>query len=163
MTGHQTSPLTAAALCVKPHGQMTDRQAVNVDVLEAASAEFTTMRQLAMRFRGLLRGGTIGKLDVWLGDARQCGIFGMRRFARTLRQDIGAVRNAGDDELLTSGGMDRVTEIRVEPRVHGRAVVDGDLGKRPVTSGMKGPENEAAAIVEITVGVLKSLADFANT
>jgi hypothetical protein len=23
------------------------------------------------------------------GDARQCGIFGMRRFARTLRQDIG--------------------------------------------------------------------------
>jgi transposase len=52
------------------------------------------MRHLAMRFGGLLRGGTVEKLDAWLGDARQCGIFGMRRFARTLRQDIGAVRNA---------------------------------------------------------------------
>jgi transposase len=73
---------------------MTDRQIVNVDVLKAAAAEFTMMRQLAMRFRGLLRGGTVEKLDVWLGDARQCGIFGMRRFAQTLRQDIDVVRNA---------------------------------------------------------------------
>jgi hypothetical protein len=29
-------------------------------------------------------------LDASLGDARQCGIFEMRRFARTLRQDIAA-------------------------------------------------------------------------
>jgi hypothetical protein len=58
MTGRQISPLTAAALCVKPRGQMTDRQIVNVDALKAASADFTTMRSLAMRFRGLLRGGT---------------------------------------------------------------------------------------------------------
>jgi hypothetical protein len=79
MTGRQVSPLTEAALCVKPRGQMTDRQVVNVDVLKVASAEFTTMRQLAMRFRGLLRGGAIEKLDAWLGDARQCGIFGMRQ------------------------------------------------------------------------------------
>jgi transposase len=52
------------------------------------------MRQLAMRFRGLLRGGTAEALDVWLHDARTSGIYGMRRFARTLRQDIEAVRNA---------------------------------------------------------------------
>jgi hypothetical protein len=70
---------------------MTDRQIVNVDVLKAASTEFTTMRGLAMRFRGRLRGGTIEKLDAWL---RQCGIFGMPRFAQTLRQDIGADHNA---------------------------------------------------------------------
>jgi len=50
MTGRQISPLTAAALCVKPRGQMTDRQIVNVDALKAASVEFTTMRHLAMRF-----------------------------------------------------------------------------------------------------------------
>jgi hypothetical protein len=54
MSGRPISPLTAAALCVQPRGQMTPRQIVNVDVLKAASAEFTTMRQLAMRFRGLL-------------------------------------------------------------------------------------------------------------
>jgi transposase len=94
MTGRQISPLTAAALCVKPRGQMTDRQRLNVDALKAASVEFTTMRHLAMRFRGLLRGGTVERLDIWLSDARTCGIYGMRRFARTLRQDIEAVRNA---------------------------------------------------------------------
>jgi hypothetical protein len=44
MTGCQISPLTATALCVKPRGQMTDRQIVNVDVLKAASAEFITWR-----------------------------------------------------------------------------------------------------------------------
>jgi transposase len=44
------------------------RQIVNVDALKAASAEFTTMRRLAMRFRGRLRGGLVEKLDVWLTD-----------------------------------------------------------------------------------------------
>ncbi len=73
---------------------MTPRQIVNVDALKAASAEFTTMRQLAMRFQGLLRGGTGEALDAWLLDARSSGIHGMRRFAGTLRQDIAAVRNA---------------------------------------------------------------------
>jgi hypothetical protein len=97
MSGRPISPLTAAAFCVKPRGQMTARQIVNVDVLKAASTEFATMCQLSMRFRGLLRGGTVGKLDVWLRDARQGGIYGMRHFASTLRQYIGAVRNAMPD------------------------------------------------------------------
>ena len=52
------------------------------------------MRHLAMRFRGLLRGGTVEKLDAWLQDARRSGIYGMQCFARALRQDIEAVRNA---------------------------------------------------------------------
>ncbi|SDR59198.1 Transposase [Rhizobiales bacterium GAS113] len=94
MTGRQISPQTAAALCVKPRGQMTPRQILNVDALKAASPEFATMRQLAMRFRGLLRGGSLEKLDVWLRDAHLSSIYAIRRFVRTLRQDIGAVRNA---------------------------------------------------------------------
>jgi transposase len=52
------------------------------------------MRHLAMRFRVLLRGGTVERLDLWLNDAGQSGIYGMRRFVRTLWQDIEAVRNA---------------------------------------------------------------------
>jgi transposase len=52
------------------------------------------MRALAMRFRGLLRGGTVERLDIWLSDARASGIYGVRRFARTLRQGIELVRNA---------------------------------------------------------------------
>jgi hypothetical protein len=63
MTGRVISPLTAAALCVKPRGQMTARQVANVVALKAASAEFTAMRRLAMRFRGLFRGGTAEGLD----------------------------------------------------------------------------------------------------
>ena len=75
MTGRAISPLTAAALCVKPRGQMTARQVANVVALKAASAEFTAMRHLAMRFRGLLRGGTPERLDAWLIDARASGIY----------------------------------------------------------------------------------------
>jgi hypothetical protein len=37
MTGCKISRLTAAALCVKPRGQMTPRQIVNVDALKASS------------------------------------------------------------------------------------------------------------------------------
>jgi transposase len=94
MTGRVISPLTAAALCVKPRGQMTARQVANVNALKAASAEFTAMRRLAMHFRGLLRGGTPEGLDAWLIDARASGIYAMQRFARTIRQDLEAVRNA---------------------------------------------------------------------
>jgi hypothetical protein len=88
MTGRQISPLTAAALCVKPRGQMTARQIINGDALKAASADFTTMRALAMRFWGLLRGGTVERLDIWLNDGHASGIYGMRRCVRTLRHDI---------------------------------------------------------------------------
>ncbi|MGC1412477.1 MAG: transposase [Acetobacteraceae bacterium] len=94
INGRRISPLVAAALCVKPRRQMTARQIVNVDALKTASAEFATMRHLAMRFRGLLRGGTVEKLGVWLRDARRSGIYGMQRFARALRHDIDVVRNA---------------------------------------------------------------------
>src|SRR5271169_2530506 len=34
MTGRQISPITAAALCVKPRGQMTTRQIANVNALK---------------------------------------------------------------------------------------------------------------------------------
>jgi hypothetical protein len=94
MTGRRISSLTAAALCVEPRGEMTPRQIVNVDVLKAASEEFTTLRGLAMRFAGLLRGGDIGKLDVWLHDARHCGLHAMRSFVRKL----GVSRDWGDQD-----------------------------------------------------------------
>ena len=73
-TSRKISPLTAAALCVKPRGQMTPQQIASVDALKIESAEFTIMRQLAMRFRGLLMGGSIEKLDAWLHDAQLSGI-----------------------------------------------------------------------------------------
>jgi Transposase len=124
MTGRRISPLVAAALCVKPRRQMTARQIVNVDALKAASAEFATMRHLAMRFRGLLRGGTVEKLDVWLKDARASGIYGMQRFARALRYDIEAVRNAVLEPWSNGQTEGQINRLKTLKRtMYGRAGV----------------------------------------
>jgi transposase len=88
------SPQVAAALCLKPRSQLTIGQAAAVDVLKASIPDFTGLRRLAMRFRGILRGHDSDKLDRWLRDAHESGIYAMRRFARTLQGDIDAVRNA---------------------------------------------------------------------
>ena len=125
MTGRAISPLTTAALCVKPRGQMTARQVANVDALKAVSAEFTAMRHLAMRFRGLLRGGTPERLDAWLIDARASGIYAMQRFARTIRQDLAAVRNAVLEPWSNGQTEGQINKLKTLKRaMYGRAGVD---------------------------------------
>src|SRR5208283_4127188 len=69
---------------IKPRGLLTEPQAARVDAFKSTSAEFATMRELAMRFRGILRGNDTEKLDVWLHDADRSGLYGIRRFAQTL-------------------------------------------------------------------------------
>jgi hypothetical protein len=124
-TGRRISPLVAAALCIKPCRQMTTRQIVSVDALKAASADFTTMRHLAMRFRGLLRGGAVKKLDGWLSDARRSGIYGMQRFARALRRDIEAVRNAVLEPWSNGQTEGQINRLKTLKRtMYGRAGVD---------------------------------------
>lgn len=73
---------------------LTARQAEILKVLKETVPGFTTMRSLAMRFRGLLRGKDVGKLYGWINDARNCDIPSIIHFARTLMHDIDAVRNA---------------------------------------------------------------------
>lgn len=125
MTGRAISPLTAAALCVKPRGQMTARQAASVDALKAGSAEFTTMRRLAMQFRGLLRGGTAEGLDAWLIDARASGIYAMQRFAKTIRQDLEAVRNAVSEPWSNGQAEGQINKLKTLKRaMYGRAGVE---------------------------------------
>jgi transposase len=125
MTGRAISPLTAAALCVKPRGQMTDRQAASVDTLKAGSAEFTIMRRLAMQFRGLLRSGTAERLDAWLRDARASGIYAMKRFAKTIRQDVEAVRNAVSEPWSNGQTEGQINKLKTLKRaMYGRAGVD---------------------------------------
>ena len=125
MTGRVISPLTAAALCVKPRGQMTARQVANVDALKAASADFTAMRRLAMRFRGLLRGGTAEGLDAWLIDARASGIYAMQRFAKTIRQDLEAVRNAMSEPWSNGQTEGQINRLKTLKRaMYGRAGVE---------------------------------------
>ena len=93
-TGWSISPIVAASLCIKPRGLLTPGQAAKVDALKSASPDFTAMRRLAMRFRGILRSKDLQKFDTWLNDAQQSGIYAMQRFARTLRRDLDAVTNA---------------------------------------------------------------------
>ena len=68
-TGWTISAIVAASLCIKPRGLLTPRQAAKVDALKNASPDFTAMRRLAMRFRGILRSKDIQKFSVWLDEA----------------------------------------------------------------------------------------------
>jgi hypothetical protein len=125
MTGRRISSLTAAALCVKPRGEMTPRQIVNVELLKTTSSAFTTMRDLAMRFAGLLRGGDIGKLEVWLHDARHSGLHAIRSFGSKLRQDIDAVRNAILEPWSNGQVEGQINRLKTLKRaMYGRASVE---------------------------------------
>ena len=92
---------------------------------EVASHEFAAMRALAMRFRGLLRAGSRRKLDRWIKDAQQSGIYAMQRFARTLRQDIGAVRNAVTVSWSNGPTEGHINRLKTLKRaMYGRAGVE---------------------------------------
>lgn len=102
-TGHAISPVVAAALCIKPRGLLTPRQARKVDALKQGSGAFAEMRRLAMRFNGTLRSKRSETLDPWIDDAIDSDIIPIMRFARVLRRDIDAVNNA--IELPWSNGQ----------------------------------------------------------
>lgn len=82
-TGHAISPVIAAALCIKPRGKLTSDQARKVDALKAGSPAFATMRSLAMRFNGILRGRQADPLPAWTCDAIETDLVPIMRFART--------------------------------------------------------------------------------
>jgi transposase len=116
------SPIVAAALFVKPRGLLASSQAAKVDALKAASSDFAAMRALAMRFRGILRGRDIRPFAAWLQDADRCGVYGMRRFVRTLRQDLDAVRNAITEPWSNGQTEGQINRLKTLKRaMYGRA------------------------------------------
>jgi transposase len=121
-TGWTISPIVAASLCIKPRGLLTPRQAAKVDALKNTSADFTAMRRLAMRFRGILRSKDIQKFGVWLDDAQQSGLYAMQRFVRTVRRDLDAVTSAlteGWSNGQTEGHINRLKTLK--RAMYGRA------------------------------------------
>jgi transposase len=62
-------PKAASYLCMKPRGLMLEQEKEKVDELKQMAPAFAAMRQLAMRFRGILQGRDPAKLDSWLDDA----------------------------------------------------------------------------------------------
>ena len=125
LTGHLVSPIVAAALCVKPRGLLTDAQAAKVDAFKAISPAFATMRALAMRFRGILRGGDVEELTAWLHDADHSALYGIRRFVHTLRQDLAAVRNAITETWSNGQTEGQINRLKMLKRaMYGRAGID---------------------------------------
>jgi transposase len=124
-TGRLISPIIAATLCIKPRGLLTNNQAAKVDALKCEWPDFATMRRLAMRFRGILRSKDVAKLAVWLKDAHQSSLYAMQRFARTLRRDIDAVRNAVTERWSNGQTEGQINRLKALKRaMYGRAGPD---------------------------------------
>ncbi len=121
-TGHMISSVVAAALCIKPRGLLTDRQARKVNALKQGSTVFAIMRGLAMRFNGILRSRSSEALDEWIDDAIATELTAIMRFASVLRRDIDAVKNA--IELPWSNGQaeGQINRLKMLKRaMYGRA------------------------------------------
>jgi len=64
-------------------------------------------------------------LDDWLTDAHASGIYAMQRFARTIRQDIEAVRNAMSEPWSHGQTEGQINKLKALKRaMYGRAGVE---------------------------------------
>ena len=65
---------------------------------------------------------TPGKLSVWLKDAQHLGLYAMQPFARTLRSDIDAVRNAIIEQWSNGQTEGQINRLKTLKRaMYGRA------------------------------------------
>jgi transposase len=121
-TGHLISPVVAATLCIKPRGALTSNQAQKVDALKQGSPTFAVLRSFSMRFRGILRGRDSTKLEGWIEDAIHSRLTSLARFARVLRRDIDAVRNAIDMSWSNGQAEGQINRLKTIKRaMYGRA------------------------------------------
>jgi transposase len=110
---------------MKPTSMLTPSQAAKVAALKEASPSFVIMRQLAMRFRGLLRGADPGKLGPWLDDAQHSGVRPMQQIARVLSRDIDAVRNAIAEQWSSGQAEGQINRLKALKRaMYGRAGIE---------------------------------------
>ena len=83
------------------------------------------MRGLQMRFRGILRGKDLDRLDDWMNDAHSSGLYGIRRFVLTLRNDMAAVRNAISEPWSNGQVEGQINRLKTVKRsMCGRADTD---------------------------------------
>ena len=83
------------------------------------------MRQLAMRFRAILRGSDPSKLAGWMGDAHRTGLYSLRCFRLFLRRDIEAVGNAISESWTNGQAEGQINSLKtLKCSMHGRAGVE---------------------------------------
>ena len=64
-------------------------------------------------------------MDAWLRDARASEIYAMQRFAKTIRQDLEAVRNAVSEPWSNGQTGGQINKLKTLKRaMYGRAGVD---------------------------------------
>ncbi len=115
-------PIAASILCIKPRGQLSRQEAMKVDLLKETSPSFAVMRQLAMRFRGILRGSDPSKLAGWMDDTHRTGLYSLRRFVLFLRRDVEAVRNAISERWSNGQTEGQINRLKTLKRsMYGRA------------------------------------------
>jgi transposase len=82
-------------------------------------------RALAMRFRGMFRSRECSKLDIWIDDAICSELAPIVRFARVLRRDIDAVRNAVELPWSNGQAEGQINRLKAIKRaMYGRAGAD---------------------------------------
>jgi transposase len=108
-----------------PRGMLTPAQAAKIEALKQASPSFIAMRQLAMRFRGIMRSGAIDKLVKWLNEADRCGLPAIQRFARAVNHDLEAVRHAVTERWSNGRVEGQINRLKTLKRaMYGRAGVE---------------------------------------
>lgn len=123
--GRHVSPLVAAALVMKPRPLLTEDQRQTVNRLRVACPDFGVMRSLAMSFRGILLRGKPTSLDLWMAKAAATGIYAMKRFVRTLRHDLAAVKNAVTYQWSNGPVEGHINRLKTLKRqMYGRAGVE---------------------------------------
>ncbi len=96
-----------------------------VDRLKETFNDFETVRQLAMRFRALLKVRGTEPLEKWLSDATHSGIHGMRQCADTLWRDLAAVHNAISEPWSNGQTEGQINRLKTLKRaMYGRAAVE---------------------------------------
>ena len=64
-------------------------------------------------------------MDAWLIDARASGIYAMQRFAKTIRQDLEAARNAMSEPWSNGQTEGQINRLKTLKRaMYGRAGVE---------------------------------------
>ena len=94
VTGRRISSLTASVLCMKLSAMLTTRQAQNMLILKQQVQGFAEAHHLALRFQTMLRYRQLHHLNAWIAAAAKSSVYVLQQFAKALRRDGDAIRNA---------------------------------------------------------------------
>lgn len=93
-----------------------------MDSLKRDCPGFAVMRTLVLSFRGILQNGKVATLHRWMGEAQASEIPSLRRFVRTLKQDIRAVEGAVLEKWSSGPVEGHINRLKTLKRqMYGRA------------------------------------------